>query len=108
MHRREFNAVEEYVEHWRKLGEQFAQFMGQNWLLVGFDPDFQFRVYTIPNDNRIHHSQYVTYDVVSKVVQTLCPDMKPQKLRKGMLCERGWTGDRCQFPLHHKGPCSND
>lgn len=25
-----------------------------------------------------------------------------------MLCESGWTGDRCQLTLHHEGPHDND
>lgn len=25
-----------------------------------------------------------------------------------MMCESGWTGDRCQAPLHHEGPHTND
>lgn len=25
----------------------------------------------------------------------------------GMICESGWTGDRCSFPLFHDGPHSN-
>lgn len=25
-----------------------------------------------------------------------------------VICESGWTNDRCTFPLHHEGPHSNE
>lgn len=31
----------------------------------------------------------------------------PDECTCGPLCESGWTGDRCVFPLFHEGPHSN-